>query len=97
MMTTKLQQHRIQKAVNYTHLNKTILQHFRNMTAEKGIRNRVFIVCSKTARKMISDATQTPDQEARTLVMATSILRKAVFDNDNAFCFDGWFPDKCQE
>jgi len=45
----------------------------------KGIRDRVFIVYSKTARKIISDATQTPDEEAHTLLMAASILRKAVW------------------
>ena len=97
MMTIQLQQHGIQKVVNCTRLKKTVLQHFPNMTAEKGIRNRVFIVCSKTARKMISDATQTPDEESRTLLMVASILRKAVFHNNNTFCFDGSFPYKCQE
>ena len=29
--------------------------------------------------------------------MAVSILRNAVFDQNNAFSFDGSFPDKCEE
>ena len=32
-------------------------------------------MCSKTARKIISDTSQTPDEEAHTLLMAASILK----------------------
>ena len=96
-MTEGLQQHGIQKTVNCTRLKKTVLQHFPHMTTEKGIRNRVFIVCSKTAKKIISDATQTPDEEARILVMEASILRKAVFYHDSAFSFDCSISDESEE
>ena len=64
-MTERLELHGIQKAVDRTRLKETVLEHFPNLTEEKGVRNRVFLVCSKTARKIISDATQTPDEEAR--------------------------------
>lgn len=97
MMTERLEQHGIQKTVNGTRLKDRVLEHFPNLTEEKGIRDRVFIVCSKTARRIISDATQTPDEEARTLLMAASILRKAVFDHDTTFKFDGSFPNGCEE
>jgi len=97
MMTERLEQHGIQKTVNRTRLKETIREHFPNLTEEKGIRNRVFIVCSETARKIISDATQTPDGEARTLLMAASILRKAVLNHETAFKFDGSFPKGCEE
>jgi len=97
MMTERLEQHGIQKTVNRTRLKETIREHFPNLTEEKGIRNRVFIVCSETARKIISDATQTPDEETRTLLMAASILRKPVLNHDTAFKFDGSFPKGCEE
>eukprot|EP00745_Piridium_sociabile_P034702 TRINITY_DN5991_c0_g1_i12.p2 TRINITY_DN5991_c0_g1~~TRINITY_DN5991_c0_g1_i12.p2 ORF type:complete len:424 (-),score=75.51 TRINITY_DN5991_c0_g1_i12:2994-4265(-) len=97
MMTERLEQHGIQKTVNRTRLKETVLEHFPNWTEEKGIRDRVFIICSKAARKIISNATQTPDEEARTLLMAASILRKAVLDHDTAFRFDGSFPSGCEE
>jgi len=64
MMTERLQQHKIQKIANRTSIKERFLEYFPNLTGEKGIRDRVFIVCSKTARKIISDATQTPDEEA---------------------------------
>lgn len=97
MMTERLEQHGIQKTVNRTRLKERILEHFPSLTEEKGIRDRVFIICSKTARKVISDATQTPDEEAHTLLMAASILRKAVVDHDTVFKFDGSFPNGCEE
>jgi len=56
-MTERLELHGIQKAVDRTRLKETVLEHFPNLTEEKGVRNRVFLVCSKTARKIISDAT----------------------------------------
>jgi len=76
---------------------KKVLEYFTNLTKEKGIRGLVFIVCSKIARKIISDATQTPDDEAHTLLMTASILRKAVLDLDTAFKFGGSFPNCCEE
>ena len=79
MMTERLEQYGIQKIVNRTRLKETVLKSFPDLTEEKGIRDRVFIMCSKTARKIISDTSQTPDEEAHTLLMAASILRKAVF------------------
>ena len=97
VMTERLQQHGIQKTVNGTRLKETVLQRFPTITAEKDARNRVFIVCSKTTKRSISDATQTPDEKARTLVMGSSILRKAVFDHDSAFSFEGSLPIKCEE
>ena len=97
MMTERLEQHGIQKTVNRTRLKESILEYFPNLTEEKGIRDRVFIVCSKTARKIISDASQTPDEETRTLLLAASILRKAVLNHDTAFKFDGSFPNVCEE
>jgi len=97
MMTEKLEQHGIQKTVNRTRIKESVLEHFPNLTEEKGIRDRVFIICSTTARKIISAAAQTPDEEAHTLLMAASILRKAVLDHDTAFRFDGLFPYGCEE
>lgn len=92
MMTERLEQHGIQKTVNRTRLKERVLEHFPSLKEEKGIRDRVFIICSKTARKVISSAIQTPDEESRTLLMAASILRKAVVDHDTAFKFDASFP-----
>ena len=96
MMTERLEQHGIKKTVNRTFLKNRVLEYFPNMTAEKGVRDRVFIVCSKVARQIISSASKTPDEEARTLLSAASILREAVFDHD-AFKFDGLFPHGCEE
>ena len=84
MMTEKLEQHGI--------IKQRVLEHFPNLTEEKGIRDRVFILCSKTARKVISDATETPDEEARTLLMAALIHCKVVLEHDTAFQSDGTFP-----
>lgn len=53
MMTERLELHGIQKAVNRTRLKETVLEQFPNLTEEKGVRNRVFLVCLKTARKII--------------------------------------------
>ena len=97
MMTERLEQNGIQKTVNHTSLKERALKHFPNLTEEKGIRFRVFIICSKTAKKVISDATQTPDEEARTLLMVASILCKADLDHDTTFRFDGLFPNGCKE
>ena len=97
MMTQMLEHHGIHNTVNQTCLKERVLEHFPNLTEEKGIRDRVFIICSKTARKVISDATETPDEEACTLLMAASILRKAALDHDTAFRFDGSSPSGCEE
>ena len=84
-MTEILEQHG--QSVNRTRLN----EHFPDLTEKKGILDRVFIICSKAARKVISDATQSPDEKARTLLMAPSILRNAVLVYDTAF------PNGCKE
>ena len=97
MMTEKLKQHGIQKTVNRTRLKERVLEHLSTLTEEKGIRDWVFIICSKTTGKVISDATETPDDEVCTLLMAVSILRKAVLDHDTAFRFDGSFPKGCKQ
>ncbi len=97
MMTERLGQHEICKKVNCTRLKKRVLEHFPHLTEEKGIRNQVFLVCSETTRKIISSASQTPEKEARTLLMAASILRKAVLGHDTAFNFKGLFPEGCEE
>lgn len=76
-MTERLEQHGINKTVNWTCLKETVLKHFPDLTEKKGVCDQVFIVCSKTARKIISDATQAPDEEAHTLLMVASVLRKA--------------------
>ena len=70
---------------------------FPKYDSRERIQNRVFIVCSKTTKKIISDATQTPHEEARTLLMAASILRRTAFDHYSAFSFDGSFPDIFEE
>ena len=59
IMTERLEQYGIQKIVNRTRLKETVLKNFLDLTEEKGIRDRVFIMCSKTARKIISDITNT--------------------------------------
>ena len=97
MKMERLQQHKIQKTVNRTRLKETVFEHFSNLANEKGIRDRVFIVCSEIARTIISDAPQTPNEEADSLLMATSILRKAVLDHDTAFKFDHSFPKSSSE
>lgn len=97
IMTERLQQHGIQKTVNCTRLKNRILEQFPDLTEEKGVRNRVFLVCSETARKVISDACHTPEEESRILLMAASILRKAVLDHDTSFTFRGSFPAGCEE
>lgn len=97
MKTEMLEQHGIQYKVNRTRLKERILQHFPNLTEEKGIRNRVFLICSKTARKVISDACHTPDEESRILLLAAAILRKTVLDHDTTFKFKGSFPSGCEE
>ncbi len=55
MMTERLEQYGIQKIMHRTRLKETVLKNFPDLTEEKGIRDRVFIMCSKTARKNISD------------------------------------------
>lgn len=97
MMTERLEQHEIRKKVNCTRLKKRVLENFPHLTEEKGIRNRVFLVCSEEARKIISSASQTPEEELRTLLMAASILRKAVLGHDTVFNFMGLFPEGCEE
>ncbi len=97
MMTERLGQHAIRMKVNRTRLKKRVLEHFPYLTEEKGIRNRVFLVCSETARKIISSASQTPEEESHTLLMAASILRKVVLGHDTAFNFKGLFPEGCEE
>ena len=96
MMTEKLRLHEIHKTVNCTRLKERVLEHFPHLTEERGIRNRVFLLCSETARKIISSASQTPEEELRTLLVAASILRKAVLDHDTAFNFKGSFPEGCE-
>ena len=96
MMNERLGQYKISKKVNCTRLKERVLEHFPHLT-EKGIRNRVFLVCSETARKIISCASQTPEEESRTLLLAASILRKAVLGHDTAFNFKGLFPEGCEE
>ena len=97
IMTERLEQHGINKMVNRTRLKERVLEHFPDLTEEKGIRDRVFLVYSETARKIISDACQTPEEESHTLLLAASILRKAVFDHETTFKFEGSFPSGCEE
>lgn len=97
MMTERLEQYGIQKIVNRTRLKDTILKNFPELREEKGVRDRVFIMCSTTARKIISDSSQTPDEEAHTLLMAASILRNAVLNHETPFTFDGSLPSGCEE
>ena len=74
MMTERLEQHWIQKTVNLTRLKKTVLKHW---FERRETYLWVFIFSSKAARKIISVASQIPEEEAHTLLMAASILRKA--------------------
>lgn len=97
MMAEQLEQHGIKKTVNRTRLKHMILENFPNLTEEKGVRDKVYFVCSATARKIISDVTQTPDEEARTLLLAASILRKDVLNHDSPFKFVGSFSSDCEE
>ena len=97
IMTEKLKGHGITKTVNCTRLKKRVLDHFPDLTEEKGIRDRVFLVCSRMARKIISQSNDTPEEESRILLLAASILRKALRDHNAAFCFQGSFPDNCAE
>ena len=68
-----------------------------DLREEKGTCDRVFIFCSKTARKIISVASQTPEEEAYTLLMAASILRKAILNHDTPFSYDGSLLKDCEE
>ena len=54
------------------------MEKFPDLVEENGVRDRVFLICSDAARKIISDAVLTPEQEARVLLSAASILRKDV-------------------
>jgi len=56
MMSERLEQHDIRKTVNRTHLKKRILEYLPDLTEEKGILDRIFLVSSDTAREIISDA-----------------------------------------
>ena len=56
------------------------------------MRDSVFIICLKTDIKVMVDGTQTPDEEARTLLMAASFLRKAVWITTLYSGLMGHFP-----
>ena len=96
-MTIRCQDYGISTKVNPTRLEEAVLEHFPDLTEEKGTRNRVFLICSKFARKIISDAARTPEEESRALLLAASVLRKAVANHDTCFKFAGSFPKHCQE
>ena len=91
------QQHGITKSVNRTRLKETILEVFSNLEAEKGAKSLVFLICSKVSRKITSEAAMNPDEEARTLLMAASVLRKAVKHFPGNYQFEGHFPNHCEK
>jgi len=97
LMRTRLEAHSILVIVNPTRLKLAVMENFPDFTEEKGIRNRVFFLCSKTARNIVSDAIQTPEEKLRKLLLAASILRKAVVDHETKFTFKGSFPEECEE
>lgn len=55
------------------------------------------LICSETTRKIISDACQTPEDESCTLLLAASILRKAILKHNDSFSFKGSFPSGCEK
>lgn len=89
MMTERLERHGIQKTVNRTHIKKSVLKHFPDLTEKKGTCDQVFIFCSKTARMIISVASQTPKEEVHTLCLAAPTLRKDVLNHGTPLRFDG--------
>ena len=96
-MTSALEEHGNFTKVHPTRLKLALLEQFPDFTEEKGRRNRVYLICSKTARKIISEAVQAPEEESRALLLAASILRKAVVEHDSKFSFNGSFPERCEE
>ena len=46
----------------------------------------------KTGRKIVSVASQLPEEEAHTLIMAQSTVRKDVLNHNTPFRFDDSFP-----
>ena len=97
IMTEKMKGYGVTKTVNCTRLKKRVLDHFPDLTEEKGVRDRVFLVCSRMARKIISQSNQTREEESRILLLAASILRKALRDHNAAFRFQGSLPENCAE
>ena len=66
-----------------------------DLVEENGARDRVFLIWSNAARKIISDAFLTPEQEARVLLSAASILRKDICSHPSAR-FQGSFTEDCR-
>ena len=92
----RYQENNINSKINRTMLKERILLRFPDLQEEIGARKKVFLICSKAARKIICSATQHPNEEIRTLLQAASILRKATKEHD-LFRFTGSFPNSCEE
>ena len=80
-MRTKLKERGITKKVNPTRLKQSLLDQFPDFTEEKGTRNRVYLICSKTARKIISEASQSPEEESRALWWSHALGSNIIFNN----------------
>lgn len=58
MMSERLDDYGINRTVRHTRLKIRVLENFPNLKEERGVRDYVFLVCSSTARDIISHACQ---------------------------------------
>jgi hypothetical protein len=87
IMTEILQQYKLQMTLN--------CEHFSKLTKEKDIRKTEFHRLFEHSWK--GHIRCNSDEKAQILLMAATILRKAVLDHDAVFKFDGSFPNCCEE
>ena len=63
---------------------------------EKKNGDRVFLLCSKMARKILSQSSQMATNKPTMLLLA-SVLRKTIPVHDAAVSSQGSFPDNCAQ
>ena len=95
IMTEILQQYKLQMSVNRMCLKEHVLEHFSKLTEEKDIRTTEFHRLFEHSWK--GHIRCNSEEKAQILLMAATILRKAVLDHDAVFKFDGSFPNCCEE
>ena len=57
----------------------------------------MFLLRSKMARKILAQSSQMAEEETCTILLPTSILRKAIRVQDAVFSFQASFPDNCAQ
>ena len=73
-----------------------LLDHIPYLTEVKCVYDRVFLLCSKMARKILSQSSQMATNKS-TLLLPASVLRKAIRVHDAPFSSRGLFPDNCAQ